>query len=271
MSAAAGRNNARPKKLPPIVEILQGLTFSLKKKPGYPRMFTQTTTEMGKEVERDFLMLKARFADGSLFWRQPFYRSSGTASGFPGMWFPFLALRSDAIVKGDAVPSDWLENDRLYSAGELARDQNSPKRRILAYSFLVASNALNPIPDGFIRALRRELRFPELLDTVNINVLEGVERLDLEPAYKDRREGATNSEINAWIGTDIYLNYKREGHLITAEDRASDDYGKKPVDMAGAAGGAGASATGGRRKSHRRTQRRRQKRSRHRHHTVRRS
>lgn len=270
MSAAAGRNNARPKKLPPIVEILQGLKFSLEKKPGYPRMFTQTTTEMGKEVERDFLMVEARFANDSLFWRQPFYKSSGTASGFSGTWFPFLALRPDAIVKGDAVPSDWLENDRLYSAGEIARDQNSPKRRILAYSFLVASNALNPIPNGFIRALGNELRFPELLDKVNRAVLQkDLERLDLEAASRDRKEGATNSEINAWIGTDIYLNYKREGHLITAEERASDDYGKMSVATE-AAGGAG--ATGGRRKSRHRTQRRRQKRSRHRHRqTARRS
>jgi hypothetical protein len=241
-------------------------------------MYTITTKEEGMTVTRDVVMVKAKFSDGTVFWKQPFYKSSGTSSGVQGIWFPFLAITQDAYVKGVAVPPEWPNLDKLYTPGGMSREKISPKLRILAYSFLIASyKLLVPVIDDtrqqtihpkeqiekFIKALRGEITDKELFDTITTWLYTQDSVLPTDPPLNAKViSGLTTedyNEINEWIGEDIYINYGRTGKLISSTDLTGSGYGK--VLMAAAGAGAGAGASGGRR---RRTQKRRRHRRNHR-------
>jgi hypothetical protein len=276
MSAAAGGAGAGE---PPLIDWLKSLTFSIADKD--PPMF-EITTEEGKKrevVTREVVMVEAKFSDDTVFWRQPFYRSSGTSSRQENTWFPFLGINETAFVKGDAVPGDWPSNDRLYAANQLGFDENSLKRRSVAYSFLVASNNLQKIDTTLIDRLSREVNNKILLEQVVKNVLTERVELDIDTPRKkiekiriksstadadaDADADAQYATINNWIGTDIYINYGRTDDKITAAERADPGYAMmrmkaeieaKKAAAAAAAAAAGAGASGGRR---RRTQKRR--------------
>ena len=270
---------------------LKALTFSIVNKD--PPMYKITTKEKKNEitVTRNVVMVEAKFSDDTVFWRQPFYRSSGTSSGYAGMWFPFLAITQDAYVKGEPVPAEWPNLDKLHVPRGMSYGTKSLKLRILAYSFLVASyNLLVPVEDKkriryiypkeqiekFINALRGEITDKGLFDTIikwlydqtptltsTLTLSDDSLKAKIVPDEKSLVDltGKDYDEINEWIGTDIYLNYGRTGKLISAADRADPGYAmmrmKAEIEAkkaAAAEAAAGAGASGGRR---RRTQKRR--------------
>jgi hypothetical protein len=176
-----------------------------------------------KDGARLIKKVTARRPDGTVFWTQGFYRSSGKSSRFKNVWFPFLGISlrlsgATYFTKGLRFPESWPAEDR-FNKKEFISDRTSELiSRFGTRSFLLAANALNALSDD-----------PEQLDDMVSQIFEGVVPEDVDPViqkilventgYDDAKwaalvsglHDATPEEVNKFIGSDIYINYGKPG------------------------------------------------------------
>jgi len=180
-----------------------------------------------KSYEGDRLIKKvtAYREDGSEYWTQVFYRSTGSNSSFPGVWFPFLGIGSNGgrsyFAKELPLPLSWPEEDKLKlkrttEAGGVLAKTRELESRFLARSFLLGANAISALhPNEVYRKDYMEHMFhsglnPEKVDArlAEIIILNN-EFNDFEEEYKNTMP-SSDKEINTFIGKDIYINYDGE-------------------------------------------------------------
>jgi hypothetical protein len=180
-----------------------------------------------KDVDGPRLIKKvtARHPDGTPFWTQAFYRSSGRNSKFRGVWFPFLGISlkrgAPYFTKGLAYPASWPAHDIFHKKERISDADHELIGRFGTRSFLLAANALNALSED-----------AETRDEIASRIFEGVEPEPVDPvlqtlvsdngAYDDatwkRMEDtlpeSPPAEVNRFVGADIYVNYgKMDGRL----------------------------------------------------------
>jgi hypothetical protein len=166
----------------------------------------------------------AKHADGSTFWTQVFYRSSGKSSHYNGVWFPFLgiSIRRGApyFTKGLPYPKSWPSKDRFQKRERISDKDSELIGRFGTRSFLLAANALNALSND-----------PEQLDDIVTRIFEGVVPEAVDPKLQTIILGNTKydnekwekltttlpraspEDVNKFVGRDIYINYGKEDGL----------------------------------------------------------
>jgi hypothetical protein len=166
----------------------------------------------------------AKRADGSTFWTQVFYRSSGKSSHYNGVWFPFLgiSIRRGApyFTKGLPYPKSWPVKDRFQKHERISDKDSELIGRFGTRSFLLAANTFNALSND-----------PEHLDEIVTRIFEGVVPEAVDPKlqtiilgntkYDNEKwdklaatlPSASPEDVNKFIGSDIYINYGKEDGL----------------------------------------------------------
>jgi hypothetical protein len=160
----------------------------------------------------------------SVYWRQVFYKSTGSATKMAGTWFPLSAIipGKAGFVKKDYVNVDHFKVfDRVYKPSD-PLDENDIRVRMKTLSFLLASNQLNSAHmPNIVKALMKSVdeETQTLLEDLNTDILRTTADMFAEdiPTTTDHSKtlilGDDSSEmnpsdpykiINRWIGTDNY-------------------------------------------------------------------
>jgi hypothetical protein len=170
------------------------------------------------DVARQIITVVAKNPDNTDYWRQVFYKSTGTGSHTKGTWYPISAIIGGeaGLLKKDSVsPMIFYDFDRLYRP-EATVGRNDIRVRVKTISFLLAINELvekdtfdivlgklekimegNPSyrkQIGILQALADhfEERSTALIDTIPKEVVWIYD------------EPADYTTINNWIGIDNY-------------------------------------------------------------------
>jgi hypothetical protein len=219
--AGAGAAAAAPYTVEGTIDFLKGLAFEIDvEKTPVSYVFEADESDMQL---RQLITVNATKADGTPYWSQVFYRSSGTSSKSQETWFPVVAITPRVFVKGIPHIATWFhEHDKMWnprfpSSGDL------PKR-FLMFSFLLASNQLEEIKKETINKLWKELQ------PVKKDILTALKGLLNDPDMQSKlktfipkdptllKESSPGSyeKINMWIGGDNYTG--RPARDIAAND-----------------------------------------------------
>lgn len=207
------------------------------------------------------------YREGAEFWTQAFYRSSGSNSKYPGIWFPFLGIvnydrKKGYYAKDVPVPYGWPTEDKLSHRFARGLNTHVPDsthelvQRFVTRSFLLGSSAISAIRP---EAGEREVIMGELFDIslhsekVDPKIAELViangDYNDFKDEYKSLPE-SSSKEVNDFIGKDIYINHGKNAPLNLSGRNSLPNYNKNILGM-----------DGGRRRSTRRGTRRSKRRS----------
>jgi hypothetical protein len=212
------------------IDFLRGLTFEIdREKTPVSYMFEADESDMQL---RQLITVNATKADGTPYWSQVFYRSSGTSSKAQETWFPVVAITPKAFVKGISITADWfyeydkMWNPRFPSSGDL------PKR-FLAFSFLLASNELEEIKRETLDKLGKQLQpakkeiLTALKDILNDPDMQSKLKtfIPKDPTLLKESSPGSYENINIWIGGDNYTG--RSAIDIAANDESGRLLGGK--------------------------------------------
>jgi hypothetical protein len=170
--------------------------------------------------KRQLIVVIAKEPNGSMYWRQVFYKSSGTSSGIEGAWFPISAVIPGpaGFYKKDPVANEhFKEYDRLYNKSQIISDDNDIRVRIKTFSFLLAIRQL--VSDEVFNALLTKLtnyRLKAAFNTLQNKVLsligsgsfgesgELTKSIPKEVTHLSSIGSSSYETINNWIGSDNY-------------------------------------------------------------------
>ena len=206
------------------------------------KVHDETLKHVTPEGDRLIKKVTAYREDGTEYWTQAFYRSTGSNSKFPGFWFPFLGISmkdgKKYYSKDISLPSGWPAEDRLKlkkqlsELGVIRADTRELADRFLARSFLLGANAISALlPDKDQRASIMERMFDSALQpqAVDSTLAEIITQND---GFKDFKEDYNNimpssdKTVNMFIGRDIYINYDNTKSVNLSSFNGLPNYNK---------------------------------------------
>lgn len=190
------------------------------------------------------------YRDGAEFWTQAFYRSSGSNSKYPGIWFPFLGIvdygrKKGYYAKDVSVPYGWPAEDKLSHRFARGLNTHVPDsthelvQRFVTRSFVLGSSAISAIRP---EAGEREGIMGELFD-ISLHgekvdpkiaglVIANGDYNDFKDEYKSLPV-SSSKEVNDFIGKDIYINYGKNAPLNLSGRNSLPNYNKNIMGMHG--------------------------------------
>lgn len=228
--AGAGAGAAAANSVEETVDFLKGLTFEIDTEKT-PASYLVDSDSSDKQL-RQLITVNAKSADGTPYWSQVFYRSSGTSSKAKETWFPLAAVTNRAFIKGISITADWFRehdkmwNPRLPSSGDL------PKR-FLMFSFLLASNELEGIQEDTLHKLEKQLQPAKRGILKDITVIlndpsmqsKRKEFIPKDPTLLKESSPGSYDKVNIWIGGDNFTG--RSAIDIAANDEGGMLGGKR--------------------------------------------
>lgn len=184
-------------------------------------------------------MITAKKGDGTVYWKTPFYRSTGFNSSFPGLWFPFAGFSNKTrpgkntitnyFSKSLGLPSGWPIEDVLVGKGLVHERVRNIIDRIMTRSFLLASNSMEAFGEN---PGNKALNIRTLMNSIEQKAVDGFIRTTLNDntnfkAYEAMYETLPHSssqEINKMIGTDLYFNPYLEDKLNLSASNVLPNY-----------------------------------------------
>ena len=178
-------------------------------------------------------MITATKADGSIFWKSPFYRSTGKNSSHPGLWFPFAGFSKKRLLSGAVVmnyfskmvglPNDWPKEDAINTKGWPPSKVLDFIGRMPTRSFLLASNfmeAFGQDPANVSANLRMLFGNAEtkMVDSIIKERCLANTNFSIHNELYETLAPSTSKEINAMIGTDLFFNPYLEDKLNLAKN-----------------------------------------------------
>lgn len=166
-------------------------------------------------------VITAKKGDGSLYWKTPFYRSTGFNSSFPGLWFPFAGFSNKVrpgkntiknyFSKSLGLPSGWPAEDVLVGKGLLHERVRNIIDRIMTRSFILASNFMEAFGEN---QRNKELNVRTLLNSLDSKQVDAFIRTTLmenmnfkaHEALYESLAPSSSLEINKMIGANLYFN-----------------------------------------------------------------
>lgn len=166
-----------------------------------------------EDQTRQLITVIATKPNGSEYWRQVFYNSSGTASRIKDAWFPISAIipgEAGFYKKDPPLAARFKENDILYQPSGLVRE-NDMRVRIKTFSFLLAILGLvsDDVATDIIKKLSISALTPlqkEILGGIIANDKIGSlrESIPKEAVLLQHETTGAYETINNWIGGDNY-------------------------------------------------------------------
>lgn len=203
------------------------------------KVHDETLKHVSSEGARLIKKVTAYRDDGSEYWTQAFYRSTGINSSFPNIWFPFLGIsKKDGRLyysKDILLPKSWPREDNLQIDKSMTHVREKTvefAERLIARSFLLGSNAISALnSESLTRNHLMELLFQRGLkeETVDPTISSIITKNDDFKTFADEYgslKESTEKEINDYIGKDIYINYGRNSPINLSSFNELPNYNK---------------------------------------------